>query len=75
MTLHKPTPAQRAFLRKHKPGEMLHRVGTGTTYDFVGRVRDAGWIEIVNGDSSGWPYFWDGTKITETGLKARDGKA
>lgn len=40
------------------------------TYDFVGRVRDAGLIEIVPTTYLTWPYGWKGTRLTEAGRQA-----
>lgn len=69
----KPTPAQARFLREHdadgyRPGYLSGR--GRPAYDFVGRVRDAGFIEIIDGKHTGWPYLWAGTKLTEAGRKA-----
>lgn len=82
----KPTKAQRRFLREHlndaPEGWVRHgRYPDGfrprwladrgsPTYTFVGRCRDAGFIEIVDGERSGWPYTWEGTRLTEAGRGA-----
>ncbi len=64
------TKAQREFLSRHTPGEMLSRWTQRKTYDFLGRLRDVGMIEIVDGAKSGWPYSWEGTRLTEAGCAA-----
>lgn len=70
----KPTKAQLKFLRMHR-GPLSHSDGflskwnAHATYDFIGRVRDAGWIEIIPGKHSSWPFGWAGTKLTAAGLK------
>lgn len=69
-TAPKLTRAQREFLHRHKPGEVLSRWLQHKTYDFVGRMRDLGVIEIVDGKCSGWPYTWEGTRLTEAGCRA-----
>lgn len=82
----KPTKAMIRFLRQHINEFCYARRGQyedgfrpdylsdfgGQTYDFVGRVRDLGLIEIVDKDDSRlrWPYSWKGTRITETGREA-----
>ncbi len=75
----KLTKAQRAFLLAHKPNEMLPRFPQYKTYDFLGRLRDLGMIEIIDGKHSGWPYTWDGTRLTDAGRSvlstgAREGR-
>lgn len=43
------------------------------TYVFVGNCRDAGFVEIDNGKRTlgmGWPYAWDGTRLTDAGREA-----
>lgn len=72
----KLTKPQRDFLLRHKYGVVLDRRDRGPlghglpTYDFIGRCRDAGLIEIVDGNKSGWPYSWEGTLITDLGRAA-----
>lgn len=68
----KPTKAQLSFLRKHNGGEMLDRWSAHKTYDFVGRCRDAGLIEILEGPNGRlqWPFWWLGTRLTEAGQAA-----
>lgn len=59
------TKAQRTFLLDHTGKKLLNKWNAHRTYDFVGRVRDAGLIEIVGR----WPFDWKGTKLTEFGLR------
>lgn len=64
----KLTKAQHEFVLRHKPGELLSRWNQHKTYDFVGRVRDTGVLEIEDGPRSGWPYSWEGTRLTAAGV-------
>ena len=66
----KLTEAQRAFLRQHQADAFLRKYQAHKTYDFVGRLRDMGLIEIHDGDRTGWPWSWEGTTLTEAGLDA-----
>lgn len=63
------TEPQRRFLSCHRDNQVLPRFNSCSrpTYDFVGRVRDLGLIEIVDGAHSGWPYTWKGTRLTDLG--------
>lgn len=63
----RPTKAQLQFLRMHKGDEVLVRYLGNKTYDFVGRCRDAGLIEIVEKPGRDWPWAWLGTKLTAAG--------
>ncbi len=69
----KLTPAQKRFLAQHD-GEYVRPRYTGFspkgTYDFVGRLMEAGYLEIIDGSHSGWPYTWEGTKLTDKGREA-----
>lgn len=66
----KITKAQRAFLESHRSHEFLRKYQAHKTYDFVGRLRDMGLIEIHDGERTGWPWSWEGTTLTEAGLAA-----
>ncbi len=71
----KLTKAQKQFLERHLKREGGFRpkfvVGEGSpNYDFVGRVRDLGYVEIVSTGAIRWPYSWDGTRITDAGRAA-----
>lgn len=59
------TKAQRAFVLDHTPRALLPKFPANKTYDFVGRVRELGLIQIVGR----WPYSWNGTKLTEFGAR------
>ena len=66
------TPAVKRFLQMHKGDEILEKWFARKTYDFVGRVRDAGLIEIIDNEDSRvkWPWNWQGTRLTEAGKAA-----
>ena len=66
----KLTKAQSQFLRLHTGEGMLGKFEAHKTCDFVGRVRDLGLIEIIDGQSMGWPWTWEGTRLTEAGRAA-----
>jgi hypothetical protein len=63
------TKAHLAFVRRHKPGEVLDRWLASKTYDFVGRCRREGLIEIIEEPPhKTWPYSWVGTRLTDAGV-------
>jgi len=67
----KLTKTQKDFLKRHPREELLGKFNAARSYDFVGRIRDLGLIEIDNGDSRvGWPWRWEGTRLTEAGRAA-----
>jgi hypothetical protein len=72
MASEKLTKAQRAFLESHpSDGKLLTKFAAHKTYDFIGRLMRLGLITIEDGGSkSGWPYMWEGTRITEAGREA-----
>lgn len=64
--------AQLSFLRMHMPSGYLFKHAAHKTYDFVGRMRDAGLVEIDKGSKIGWPWSWDGTRLTDKGREAAE---
>ena len=71
----KLSEAQRRFLQAHlrEPEGLVPRFNVTVgkkTYDFVGRIRDLGMIEIEDGECAGWPYSWKSTRITPAGRRA-----
>jgi hypothetical protein len=70
-TVSHATPAQIKFLQKHlrtdlaKAGYLTKFAGRGNNR-FIGRMRDAGMIEIVDPNGR-WPWSWTGTRITPVG--------
>lgn len=67
----KLTPAQKRFLKMHTGDEILGRFQAHKKYDFVGRVRAMGLVEIIDHNSRiGWPYIWEGTRLTDVGRAA-----
>jgi hypothetical protein len=67
----KPTPYQRAFLRRHKAGIPNAKSLDPATWPLVGRCEKAGWITIEESKfGSKFPWWWESTTITEKGIEA-----
>lgn len=66
----KLTKPQLEFLRKHPATGLLSKFDAHKTYDFVGRMRDLGLVEIQNTQHQQWPWNWSGTQLTDKGRAA-----
>ena len=65
-----PTQAQLNFLAEHirqgPKGGRLKKFYAQQAWQFVARLRDEGWIEIIDPENQ-FPQTWQGTRLTQAG--------